>query len=101
AETLKMMIFAPRIKGRRTALASSGGTYAVQGGDIAEAYGLDLPPPSAGASDEMVKYLPALVHPANPLDISFAHYDTLDQNYNIYKSLLSDSYDLALQVMCY
>lgn len=100
-ETLKMLMFAPRVRGRRTALASSGGTYAVQGGDMAEAHGLDLPPPSASASVEMEKYLPALVHPANPLDISFAHYDSVEQNLNIYKSFLSDDYDLALMVMCY
>ncbi|PSH56529.1 CoA-binding protein [Phyllobacterium sophorae] len=100
-ETLKMLMFAPRVRGRRTALASTGGTYAVQGGDMAEAYGLELGPPSPSASKELEKYLPALVHSANPLDISFAHYDPLEQNLNIYKSFLSDDYDLALMVMCY
>lgn len=100
-ETLKMLTYAPRIKGRRTALATSGGTYAVQGSDMAEAHSLELRPPSAAASAEMEKYLPTLVHAANPLDISFAHYDSFEQNLNIYRSLLSDDYDLALQVMCY
>lgn len=100
-ETLKMLTFAPRVRGRRTALASSSGSYAVHGSDVAEAHGLDLQPPSAAASVELEKYLPPFVHSANPLDISSAHYDTQDENLKIYKSFLSDDYDLALQVMCY
>ncbi|MER9597286.1 acetate--CoA ligase family protein [Mesorhizobium sp. M0244] len=102
-ETLKMLTLAPRVKGRRTAFATSSGSYAVHGSDVAEAHGLDLQPPTAAASAEMEKYLPAFVHPANPLDISSAHSNTpdWDQNLNIYKSFLSDDYDLALQVMCY
>lgn len=100
-ETLKMLMYAPRVRGERTALATTGGTYAVQGGDMAEAHGLDLQPPSPAASEELEKHLPALMHSANPLDLSFAHYEPFEQNLNIYNAFLSDEYDVALMVMCY
>lgn len=103
SEALKMLIFAPRPKGNRTAFATSSGSYAVLGSDCAEANGLDLQPPSAAASTELEKFLPTFVHAANPLDISSAHNHTpdWDQNLNIYRAYLSDDYDMALQVMCY
>ncbi|MET2832992.1 CoA-binding protein, partial [Mesorhizobium shangrilense] len=100
-ETLKMLVYTPRVKGRRTAYATSSGSYAVLGGDIAEVNGLDLQTPSAEAAAELEKYLPAFVHPANPLDISSGVDAGFDQNLNIYRAYLSDDRDMALQVMCY
>ncbi|NGO54681.1 acetate--CoA ligase family protein [Allomesorhizobium camelthorni] len=99
-ETLKMLVHAPKVKGRRTAYATSSGTYAVLGSDIAEANGLDLQPPSAGAAKEIEKHLPPYVHAANPLDIVSSAEDekrTLD----IYRAFLSDDLDVAVNIMCY
>ncbi|MES0213722.1 acetate--CoA ligase family protein [Mesorhizobium sp. M0028] len=100
-ETLKMLVYAPRVKGRRTAFATSSGSYAVLGGDITEVHGLDLQTPSAEAAAELKKYLPPFVHPANPLDISSGDEEGIDQNLNIYRAYLADDRDMALQVMCY
>ncbi|WP_210161219.1 acetate--CoA ligase family protein, partial [Mesorhizobium amorphae] len=100
-ETLKMLVYAPRVKGRRTAYATDAGSYAVIGSDIAEVNGLDLPTPSAQAAAELEKYLPPFVRPANPLDISSGGEAGFDQNLNLYRAYLSDDRDMALQVMCY
>ncbi|MER9883950.1 acetate--CoA ligase family protein [Mesorhizobium sp. M0118] len=100
-ETLKLLIHTSPIKGRRTAFATSSGTYAVLGSDIAETNGLDLQPPSRQASAELKKYLPPFVHAANPLDISSAHDSDFDVHLNIYRAYLSDEHDIALQVMCF
>ncbi|MCV3244041.1 acyl-CoA synthetase (NDP forming) [Mesorhizobium robiniae] len=100
-ETLKMLVYAPRMKGRRTAFATSSGSYAVLGGDIAEFNGLDLQPPSAEAAAQLEKYLPPFVHAANPLDISSGQSAGFDGNLNIYRAYLSDDRDVALSVMCF
>lgn len=100
-ETLKMLLCTPRAKGRRTAFATSSGSYAVLGSDIAEANGLDLPPPSLEAAAELKKHLPLFVHPANPLDISSAHSAEFDLQLSIYRAYLSDERDMAVQVMCF
>ncbi|WP_189406960.1 acetate--CoA ligase family protein [Mesorhizobium sp. M1A.F.Ca.ET.072.01.1.1] len=102
-ETLKMLVYAPRARGRRTRFATSSGSYAVLGGDIAEANGLDLHPPSDDAAAELEKHLPCFVHSANPLDISAAHNNNADfeQNLNIYRAFFSDACDMTVQVMCY
>ncbi|WP_156788648.1 acetate--CoA ligase family protein [Mesorhizobium amorphae] len=102
-ETLKMLVYAPKVRGRRTAFVTSSGSYAVLGSDIAEAAGLDLQPPSPAAATRLEKHLPPFVHPANPLDISSAHgNDTdFDVNLSIYRAFLSDDHDLAVEVMCY
>ncbi|MER8576799.1 acetate--CoA ligase family protein, partial [Mesorhizobium sp. M1374] len=98
AETLKMLVYAPRVKGRRTAYATGSGTYAVLGGDIAEVNGLDLQPPSAQVSAELEKLLPPFVHPANPLDLSSAVDGGVDYTRNIFRQYLSDDRDVAVFV---
>ncbi|WP_438397341.1 acetate--CoA ligase family protein [Caballeronia sp. DA-9] len=103
-ETLKMLVLAPRVRGRRAALATSSGSYAVIGSDCAEARGLILPPPSAAAAARLEAYLPPFIHAANPLDIASAHSgddSAWDQNLSIFRALLSDDYDVAIQVLCY
>lgn len=102
-ETLKMLVYAPKVKGPRTAFVTSSGSYAVLGSDIAEANGLVLQSPSAKAAATLEMHLPPFVHPANPLDISSAHgSDTdLDLNLSIYRAFLSDDHDVAVEVMCY
>ncbi|MER8961744.1 acetate--CoA ligase family protein [Mesorhizobium sp. M0701] len=100
-ETLKMLLCTPRPQGRRTAFATSSGSYAVLGSDIAETNGLDLPPPSLEAAAELKKNLPPFVHPANPLDISSAHGAEFDLQLSIYRAYLSDERDMAVQVMCF
>lgn len=99
-ETLKMLVHAPKVKGRRTAYATSSGTYAVLGSDIAEANGLDLQPPSAEAAAEIEKHLPPFVHAANPLDI-VSSADDGKKTLDIYRAFLSGNLDVAVNVMCY
>ncbi|MCV3243941.1 acyl-CoA synthetase (NDP forming) [Mesorhizobium robiniae] len=100
-ETLKMLVYAPSVKGRRTAYVTSSGTYAVLGSDVSEFNGLDLQPPSAEAAAETEKYLPPFIHPANPLDISSAQNEGYDHNLDLYRAYLSDQPDMALMVMCF
>ncbi|WP_192179675.1 acetate--CoA ligase family protein [Mesorhizobium amorphae] len=100
-ETLKVLLCTPRPQGRRTAFATSSGSYAVLGSDIAEANGLDLPAPSSEAAAELTKHLPLFVHPTNPLDISSAHSAPFDLQLSIYRAYLSDERDVAVQVMCF
>ncbi len=100
-ETLKMLVSTRRPKGRRTALATSSGSYAVLGADHAERAGLQLPPPGARAAARLSGVLPPFVGPANPLDIATAHDAPEAAQRKIYDAFLSDEVHIALQVMCF
>ncbi len=100
-ETLKMLVSTRHPKGRRAALVTSSGSYAVLGADQAERAGLELPPPSPRAAAALSQVLPSFVGPANPLDIATAHDAGEGEQRRIYDALLGDEVDIALQVMCF
>ena len=100
-ETVKMLTCTERPQGNRTALATSSGSYAVLGADLAEEAGLVLPPPGKSAARDLRRCLPNFVGPANPLDVSTAHDDDVDRQRRTFDAFLSDDFDLAVQVMCY
>ncbi|MDX8442425.1 acetate--CoA ligase family protein [Mesorhizobium australafricanum] len=101
AETLKMLVYAPKIRGRRTGFTTGSGTYAVMGGDIAEVNGIDLQPPSREASAELEKHLPPFVHPANPLDLSSAVDWGFDRALDNYRAFMLDDWDMAVYTSIY
>ncbi len=100
-ETLKALTLTRRPAGRRVALATSSGSYAVLGGDLAEAHGLSLPAPSAAAAEAADRLLPPFVRAKNPLDIATAQEQGHERQLGIYRAFLSDDPDAAVQVMCF
>ncbi|MEO8543594.1 MAG: acetate--CoA ligase family protein [Burkholderiaceae bacterium] len=100
-ETLKMLSCTALPQGRRTAFITSSGSYAVLGADLAEREGLLLAPPSRAVAERVAPLLPDFVGPANPLDISTAQTAEVAPQLAIYQAFLSDTHDIALQVMCY
>jgi acyl-CoA synthetase (NDP forming) len=100
-ETLKMLTCTGLPRGPRTAFATSSGSYAVLGADLAERAGLTLPVPGSRAAAALRENLPSFVGPANPLDISTAHGAERKRQRDIYAAFFVDGYDLAVQVMCY
>ena len=100
-ETVKMLTCTALPRGPRTGLATSSGSYAVLGADLAERAGLVLPPPSQQAAAALRRRLPDFVGPANPLDVSTAHDDDPGKQQCLYEAFLADDFDLAVQVMCY
>ncbi|MES0056654.1 MULTISPECIES: acetate--CoA ligase family protein [unclassified Mesorhizobium] len=101
-ETLKMLVLSDRPTGIRTALATSSGSYAVLGGDAAEAAGLSLPPIDDDAADLMRPQLPHYVLPNNPLDISGGQFEAIDAVENTFRTFFASSvFDLAVLVMSF
>lgn len=101
-ETLKMLVLTRRAGGRKLALATSSGSYAVLGSDAAESAGLALPPLSDEAVAAVQQRLPAYVLANNPLDISdgqFAPEEEVQRTFDLY--LRDSGYDLAVLVMSF
>lgn len=100
-ETVKMLSYTSIPKGKQIGFITSSGSYAVLGGDLAEAQGLQMPLPSGEGQPAINKALPDYVSAANPLDISDAHgWPQADQE-AIYRAFVKDDYDALVQVMCY
>ena len=100
-ETLKMLSFTAIPTGMNTGFVTSSGSYAVLGGDMAEALGLTMVPPSDQAAPAIDAALPPYVGPANPLDISDAHGWAEADQLPIYQAFARDPHELFVQVMCY
>ena len=100
-ETLKMLIFTARPRGRRLAFTTSSGSYAVIGADVAEAVGLDIPALDPATRQQLDSLLPDYIRAANPLDISNGQFFEADHQRKIFATFLADEFDLAVQVMCF
>jgi acyl-CoA synthetase (NDP forming) len=100
-ETLKMLIFTERPHGRRAALATSSGSYAVVGGDAAEMAGLVMPPLDEQTRAGLDELLPEFILSSNPLDVSNGQFFEPDVQRVIYGAFLDGDFDLAVQVMCF
>lgn len=100
-ETLKFLVFAGVPAGRRTAFTTSSGSYAVLGGDAAEAAGLEIPALSERAGRALAELLPAYILPSNPLDISNGQYFEPGRLEALFDAYLDEGFDVALQVMCF
>ena len=100
-ETIKMLTYTPIPKGMRTGFVTSSGSYAVLGGDLAEALGLEMSPPDASTSAALEAALPEYVSASNPLDIADAHGWSPEKQAPIYRAFAAGAFDLFAQVMCY
>ncbi|MXZ81738.1 MAG: acetate--CoA ligase family protein [Gammaproteobacteria bacterium] len=103
-ETLKMLTITGPLSGRRVALATSSGTYAVTGGDVAERHGLELPVLSHRARTALKPLLKPFLAAENPLDIATDHFAPDHHQEALFGAFLSDSskaFDLALQCMSF
>lgn len=100
-ETIKMLSYTTLPRGVKTGFVTSSGSYAVLGGDVAEALGLRMVSPSKDVAHQVDSALPPYVRSANPLDISDAHGWEHARQRSIYEAFARDDYDLFVQVMCY
>ena len=100
-ETLKALTMTRPIRGRRLGFATSSGSYAVLGGDVAHHHGCELPQPSGAAARTLEDLLPPFVHATNPLDISTDHGAPADHQRAVYDAFLDQPIDLAVQVMAF
>jgi len=100
-ETLKFLVFAGTPRGNRTAFTTSSGSYAVLGGDAAEAEGLAIEPLGEKTRQSLAELLPSYVLPSNPLDISNGQYFETCRLEAIFDAFLDEGFDIALQVMCF
>lgn len=100
-ETIKMLTYTPIPQGMRAGFVTSSGSYAVLGGDVAEALGLEMSPPDASVRDALEAALPEYVSASNPLDIADAHGWSPEKQAPIYEAFVGGAYDVFAQVMCY
>ena len=100
-ETLKMLVHTSRPKGNRVAFATTSGSYAVIGGDTAEAAGLVMPPMSERTAATVKPHLPPFVLPSNPLDFSDGQFAGDEAQAKMFRHYLQDGYDLALLMMSF
>jgi acyl-CoA synthetase (NDP forming) len=100
-ETLKMLSIAGAPKGRRIALATSSGTYAVMGADMAERAGLVLPDPAPETKAAMAARMEPFLLPGNPADIATAQFWEDERQRPFFDAFLADDFDLAVQIMSF
>ncbi len=100
-ETLKMLVHTARPKGNRVAFATTSGSYAVIGGDTAEAAGLVMPPMSAETAARVKPHLPPFILPSNPLDFSDGQFAGDEAQAEMFDHYLRDGYDLAMLMMSF
>lgn len=100
-ETLKMLVHTRRPNGNRVALATTSGSYAVMGGDAADAVGLSIPPLSDAAAERVRAFLPHFIQPSNPLDFSDGQFAGDEVQAEMFDHYLEQGYDLAVLLMSF
>lgn len=100
-ETLKMLSFARRPKGRRVGFATSSGSYAAIGADQTEQVGLELPVLSPERRDLLQPLMEPFVTPNNPLDLATAQFRPNDDQRRLFDAFLASGFDIAIQCMSF
>jgi acyl-CoA synthetase (NDP forming) len=97
-ETLKFLSVSGAPKGNRLAAFTCSGGDAAMAADYCERVGLDLSPPSAGCVRELVRRLPDIATPTNPLDYTTPLWGDTEAMPGIFRTLIQDDYDAAVVI---
>ncbi len=100
-ETLKMLVHTRRPKGSALAFATTSGSYAVLGADIAEREGLSIPSLPIRTFTKIKSQLPPFVLPGNPLDFSDGQFAGKEAQAQLFNDYFADQYDIALLMMSF
>ena len=100
-ETLKMLSIASRPNGRRVGFATSSGTYAAIGADLAEQAGLVLPAISPDRRGVLQPLMEPFSVPNNPIDLATAQFWSNDDQRRLFDAFLASGFDIALQCMSF
>ncbi len=100
-ETLKALVTAGPLRGRRVFVFTCSGAESALAADLAEAHGLELPQPRPATRAQLVEVLPEFALVSNPLDYNSALWGLEEPLRRVFRAALADPVDAALLVIDY